>query len=203
MTDAADVRAILRSRSEPQAFAEIFERHHDSIRRYLVRRLGDPGNDLAAEVFVRAYSARARFDPSQGTVRPWLFGIAANLIRRHRRDERRRLASLARIPAEPRHDRDPASQPVAAGDRGLLFATLLRLSRGDRETLLLYAWGELSYAEIAAALDVPVGTVRSRIARARSRLQRELSAGTGQEPDANPDPPAINGDRHERLAERA
>jgi RNA polymerase sigma-70 factor (ECF subfamily) len=190
VSDAADERAVVGSVTDPAAFAEVFERHHEAVRRYLVRRLGGAGDDLAAEVFVRAYAARSRFDPERGAVRPWLFGFAANVVRHHRRDERRRLASLARMPpAAEADDSDLAATAATAADRAVLVGALLRLSRTDRETLLLYVWGGLTYAEVATALGVPVGTVRSRISRARSRIRRELSKPGREEAEATSDPP--------------
>jgi RNA polymerase sigma factor (sigma-70 family) len=168
----SDAAAIRRSRDEPEAFVAVYERHHAAVHNYLRRRLGtDAADDLAAETFVRAFRARARYRPQSESARPWLLGIAANLIGDRRRDEARALRALQRtasrgvaedLPAEPLDPR--------------LVEALRRLSRQDREALLLYAWGELTYAEIAEALGIPVGTVRSRIHHARSRLTADRRA---------------------------
>jgi RNA polymerase sigma factor (sigma-70 family) len=111
-------------------------------------------------------------------VRPWLYGIATNLLRRHVRVEERRCRSLARAAAADR-------PPTAGGEaedrldaqalRRPLAAALATLNRGDRDVLLLTAWADLTYAEIATVLDIPIGTVRSRLNRAR-RLTREWLA---------------------------
>jgi RNA polymerase sigma-70 factor (ECF subfamily) len=145
----------------------LFELHFDSVYGFLARRVGpDAGRDLAAETFVQALAGRRRFDPRRGEPRAWLFGIAHNLLRHHYRDEERRLAALAR--AEPARD-------DAAADEPRLAAALAALSVEERDALLLYAWADLSYDEIAAALAVSVGTVRSRLHRARARLREALT----------------------------
>jgi len=81
-----------------ESFEELFELHFDAIYGYLARRVGpDLARDLASETFTRAFAGRGRYDPRQGEVRPWLFGIASNLLRRHYRDEERRLRAFARL----------------------------------------------------------------------------------------------------------
>ncbi len=185
-----DAEAILHARTEPSAFRVIFERHYATIHRYLNRRLGAPtADDLASETFAIAFNRRASYDPSVPHARPWLYGIAANLIRHHRRSERRRLFALARS-AEHTFSEDQieaADERIAAQERAPLLARAMAVLRpGDREVLLLFAWEELSYAQIALALSIPEGTVRSRLNRARRKV-RELLAGIGQQgDDANP-----------------
>lgn len=164
LTDAEALRQSLR---EPARFAVLYERHVTPVHRYLRRRVGDgAAEDLTAEVFVRAFRGRARYGVQHDTALPWLLGIASNLIADHRRAERRRLATLERLcgSAQPPRERD------ATGLSPELVQALRRLPARDRDALLLVAWGELSYEETARALEVPVGTVRSRIARARQRL---------------------------------
>jgi RNA polymerase sigma-70 factor, ECF subfamily len=165
-----DYDAIASSLTRPEAFAAVFERHHAALHDYLRRRVGSSlAEDLAAEVFAQAFRVRDRYRPLTDDARPWLLGIAGKLVARHRRAEARALAALQREAAAARRQ-------VASSDAGeeasWLAAGLRRLSRRDREALLLMAWGELSYAEIACALDIPVGTVRSRIHRARQELAR-------------------------------
>jgi RNA polymerase sigma factor (sigma-70 family) len=163
----SDAAAIRRSRDQPEAFVTVYERHHAAVHNYLRRRLGvDAADDLAAETFVRAFRVRARYRPQSETARPWLLGIAANLIGDRRRSEARALRAMLRVAAEPAGAGHAAGECVDPD----LIEGLRRLSHRDREALLLYAWGELSYAEIAEALGVPVGTVRSRIHHARSCL---------------------------------
>jgi RNA polymerase sigma factor (sigma-70 family) len=152
---------------ERAAFEELFEQQFDAVHGYLARRVGpDVGRDLAAETFVQAFANRRRFDPRRGQPRAWLFGIAHNLLRHHYRDERRRLQALSRL--EDARDGDPLQEPRLA-------AALAALSVEERDVLLLFAWAELSYDEIAESLAVPVGTVRSRLYRARLRLRDTLT----------------------------
>jgi RNA polymerase sigma factor (sigma-70 family) len=149
-----------------EAFEELFERQFDSVYGYLARRVGpEIARDLASETFTRAFAAWKRFDPERGQARPWLFGIANNLLRRHYRDEERRLRALARL--------DVHREPVSPEEPRLAEA-LAMLPREERDVLLLFAWAELAYAEIASVLDVPVGTVRSRLHRARAHVRVAL-----------------------------
>jgi RNA polymerase sigma factor (sigma-70 family) len=184
VTDAArvvgspsDANVIARARREPAAFAAIFDRHYDAIHGYLRRRLDAPiAEELAAETFARALRGLKRYDDARPDALPWLYGIAANLARRHRRTELRRLRAYARTGRDPLQD-EHADAPArldaaAAGPR--LAAALAELRADDRETLLLFAWAEVSYEEIARALDVPVGTVRSRLHRSRRTLRGHL-----------------------------
>ncbi|HEX6844151.1 MAG TPA: RNA polymerase sigma factor [Actinomycetota bacterium] len=177
-TDADLVRASL---SDPVAFEAVFDRHFVPVYGYCVRRIGaEAGEDVAALTFLRAFRARGRFRMETSDARPWLLGIAGNLIREHRRAERRHLRLLAKVGRQPVETvPDPS---ISTEARTQLAAALLRLSRADRESLLLHVWGGLSYEEIAAATGVPLGTVRSRIHRARRRV-RELLAVSGQYPD--------------------
>jgi RNA polymerase sigma factor (sigma-70 family) len=189
-----DAEAIEASRSDPPRFAVVFDRHFASLHRYLRRRVGkDLADELAAEAFARAFAGRNRYDTTtHPDARPWLFGIASNLLRRHARTERRRLVAYARTGVDPISSASEVEDAAgrldakAAGPR--IAAALATLGAGQREVLLLFAWAELSYEEIGRALRVPVGTVRSRLSRARSRM-RELLAGFGQgQGDGSPDP---------------
>ncbi|MFE9105569.1 RNA polymerase sigma factor [Actinomadura geliboluensis] len=176
--DDPDAEAIVRSRRDPAAFAEIFHRHFAAIHGYAARRLGaDAADDVAAETFLAAFRKRDRFDPERGTVRPWLFGIATRLIGSHRRAEGRRYRALARTPAEYAHDghEDLVTARVTAGGAGAeLAGALARLPRGDRDVLLLVALADLSYEEVGQALGLKTGTVASRLHRARRRLRESL-----------------------------
>jgi RNA polymerase sigma-70 factor (ECF subfamily) len=181
-TQATDGEVIAGSVDDPEAFVAIFERHFREIHRYLTRRVGgELADDLAAEAFAEAFRVRARYRPLTPDARPWLYGIAANLLYKHRRGEARRLRSLARTPAEAAHDdADGALDRVAAAALAPRVAAALRgLGARDREVLLLFAWAELGYAEIAAALAIPIGTVRSRLSRARAQVRRELGDDDG------------------------
>ncbi len=177
-TDADDAAVIQLSRHEPEYFTELFRRHAPYIQRYAVRRLGqDAADDIVAETFLLAFRQRDSYDRTRSDARPWLYGIATNLIGRHRRAEIRLYRALARTGADPVTESfteriDDRVSASTASRR--LAAALARLSEELRDTLLLVAWGDLSYDETAAALGVPIGTVRSRISRARSKLRRSL-----------------------------
>lgn len=166
----------------PPAFAEIYDRYADDVHRYLRRRLGsDVADDLTADTFVVAFRAWSRFDRTAGSARPWLFGIASNLAAKHRRSEVRGLRAYARTGVDPVASSwaDAADDRVSAQAMNRELATALsELSAGERDVLLLVAWAELSYAEVAAALQLPVGTVRSRLNRARRKVRTTLSPGT-------------------------
>lgn len=171
MDPITDREAFARSRTEPDAFLVVFERHYEAIARYLARRLpSDSAADLSSEVFAQAFASRERFDPEAGEPLAFLYGIAANLIRRQRRKEERMLRAYARAGAD-----GPAA---AAGveDNAAIAEVLLDLRPEEREVLLLHAWADLDYDQIAAALNIPVGTVRSRLSRGRERLRTRLAA---------------------------
>jgi RNA polymerase sigma-70 factor (ECF subfamily) len=179
----SDAQVIAASRSEPRAFATIFDRHFDAVHRYLARRVGaDLADDLAAEAFTEAFDFRARFDTARSDARPWLFGIATNLLRHHHRSEARRLRAYARVdrPSDT-HEAEGAIEARLDAQRAapMIATALAQLSTDERDVLLLYAWADLRYEEIAVALQIPIGTVRSRLNRARGRL-RELIGRSGQ-----------------------
>ncbi|MGY1916909.1 RNA polymerase sigma factor [Blastococcus sp. HT6-30] len=187
-----DAELIARSVDDPAEFAALFDRHAATVHRYLGRRVGELADDLLSEVFLVAFRRRAAYRPEHVEVRPWLLGIATNVVHGHRRTEQRRYRALARAAAEPeRHGEDPgdaADRLDAQALRGPLAAALAGLKPRDRDALLLLAWGQLGYEEIAAVLDVPVGTVRSRLHRARRQTRAALGdvsplAPTSEEED--------------------
>jgi RNA polymerase sigma factor (sigma-70 family) len=177
-TDADDAAVIQLSAHEPEYFSELFRRHAPYIQRYVVRRLGhDAADDIVAETFLLAFRQRDSYDQTRSDARPWLYGIATNLIGRHRRAEIRLYRALARTGADPVAESftDRIDDRVSASTASRrLAAALGRLSEELRDTLLLVAWGDLSYEETATALGIPLGTVRSRMSRARSALRRSL-----------------------------
>jgi RNA polymerase sigma factor (sigma-70 family) len=178
-TESTDEAVLAQSMSSPDRFGELYSRYFAEIYRYLAGRLGpDAADDLAAETFLVAFRRRNTFDTALGAVRPWLYGIATNLVARHHRGESRRYAALARLGADPAPDSEEeriAERLTAWQARRSLAAALVRLPEGDRDVLLLTALGGLSYAEVAFALSVPVGTVGSRLNRARRKLAAALS----------------------------
>jgi RNA polymerase sigma factor (sigma-70 family) len=127
--------------------------------------------DLASETFVVAFRRRRSYDLARNDARPWLFGIAVNLLRDHRRTEERRLRAYARVSADPRE----ASDELADRLDPAVSAALLHLCHEDRSLILLLAWADLTYEQIADALGVPVGTVRSRVSRIRTKLRAHLA----------------------------
>jgi RNA polymerase sigma-70 factor (ECF subfamily) len=169
-----DAEAIERSLGEPDQFRLVFERHHAGVWRYLRHRLGaDAADELGGETFVRAFAARARYRDDTGTALPWLLGIATNLAADHRRREGRRLQAYARCGQAPADelDVDGLIARLAALDEGpALAGALAALRPDDRETLLLSAVAGLTHTEVAEALDIPAGTVASRLNRARALL---------------------------------
>jgi len=176
--DLPDGEIIARSRSDPEWFASLFRRHAGPLGRYAARRLGpDAAEDIVAETFLTAFRRRDVYDVARLDAGPWLYGIAGNLIRRHHRDEVRRLRALARTSpdrlAEPSADLVDARVAAAAASRAVA-AALASLSREQRDVVLLVAWADLTYDQVAEALCVPEGTVRSRMNRARSRLRAAL-----------------------------
>jgi RNA polymerase sigma-70 factor (ECF subfamily) len=166
-----------RSVAEPELFTLVFDRYYRVVYGYLSRRVGRTvADDLAAETFVRAFERRAAYDPAAARALPWLLGIALNLLAHHRRSEARQLRALAAARGrEPSETVDETAEPLDADTRRRLVAGLERLDDYDREALLLYAWGELRYEEIAHVLRIPVGTVRSRLNRARRKLREALA----------------------------
>jgi RNA polymerase sigma-70 factor (ECF subfamily) len=176
----SDATAIAASLEAPHAFGAVFDRHHPRIHRYLARRLGtDLADELAAETFAVAFAKRRRYDPAFHDAGPWLFGIATRLAQRHWRREERELRAYARTgsdPAAPADEEGAAARADSAAAGPALAAALAALTRDERDVLLLYAWEDLGYAEIAAALSISPGTVKSRLHRARGRVRQSLAA---------------------------
>jgi RNA polymerase sigma factor (sigma-70 family) len=174
----SDFELLRGSVAMPAVFGGVFDRHARSVYRYVRRRVGDEfASDVTAEVFVRAFRDRGRFDGRGGSALPWLLGIATNVIRMHRRSEQRRWRAYARAA-----ERDGVGMPTdeiadrvdAEASKGVLSEALAALPFRQRDVLLLYAWADLSAAEIAVALSVPVGTVRSDLHRARRFITNRL-----------------------------
>lgn len=176
-----------RSRAgDADAFALLFERHAKTIYNYCFRRIGDwtAAEDMLSLVFLEAWRQRDK-DLPPGKVLPWLYGVATNVVRNRRRSERRFAAALARVPEAPAEPdfgdaADERLDDVRQTRRALEF--LSRLPRQQQDVFMLCDWFELSYEDAAVALDTPVGTVRSRLSRARQHL-RELNPGCGHEQD--------------------
>ncbi|MFJ9784505.1 RNA polymerase sigma factor [Amycolatopsis sp. NPDC101161] len=165
MTEAAPVTGI-------DQFTEVHDRHFAEIYRYVAGRLGaQVAEDVAAETFLVAFDRRRTFDPARGELRAWLFGIATNLVSRHRRKEARHYRALSRLDT-PRPQEGHENRVVVAGQLGKALA---RLTSGERDVLLLVALADLGYAEVAQALGISPGTVGSRLTRARKKLTPVLA----------------------------
>ena len=182
MGPPSDAEVIGHSLGEPEAFGLIYDRHAATLLRFLGRRVGAKvAEGLLGELFRIAFERRQTFDASRAGALPWLYGIGSNLLAKHRRGEARRLRANARMVA----GLEPASvrASAAALDARMLFPrvadAIATLPDDERQTLLLFAWEELPYQSVAEALDVPIGTVRSRLNRARSHL-RELIEPKGK-----------------------
>lgn len=174
--ELADGDVFERSVAVPELFTVIFDRHYRSVYGYLSRRVGRAiADDLAAETFIRAFERRSSYDPTAERALPWLLGIAINLLAHHHRSEGRQFKALAaagNLQAAWSDGERTEAPGVTSSER--LVAGLGQLDDYDREALLLYAWGELKYTEIAGVLGIPVGTVRSRLNRARRKLRLAL-----------------------------
>jgi RNA polymerase sigma-70 factor (ECF subfamily) len=180
---AADDAAVIEgSWREPERFAVLFDRHAPPIHRYLARRTDrQVADDLVAETFLAAFAKRDRYDLTHSDARPWLYGIATNLVGQHRRDQARQYRisqAAAADPEVPGHADRVAADVTAQATRPLLDTALAALAAGDRDVLLLIAYEQLTYREVSRALDIPVGTVQSRLHRARTKV-RQVLAGTG------------------------
>lgn len=173
-----DAAVIARSIGEPEQFAAIFDRHAPHIHRYLARRLGDDdADDALGETFLVAFRRRHRYDTSRRDARPWLYGIATNLVGQWHRDafrERRLRSVMPATPVDNGHAERVVAGVAAQAIRAALDRALAGLAPGDRDVLLLIAWEELSYEEVAAALSIRVGTVGSRLHRARRQVRGAL-----------------------------
>jgi RNA polymerase sigma factor (sigma-70 family) len=179
MERGSDAEVIAASITEPSAFGAIFDRHATTLFRYLVRRVGpDEADSLLGELFRVAFERRATFDVTRPAARPWLYGIASNLLIRHREREARRLEATARLRATtvpPGDETGEADERLdAARSWADVAAAVGALPQSERDVLLLFAWEGMPYDEIAAALEIPTGTVRSRLNRARRRLRGRI-----------------------------
>ena len=189
MEDPADNELWRRAaEGEPEAFGLLYERHARAIYNYVFRRCGDwsVAEDLTSVVFLEAYRRRREARIAEGKVLPWLYGVATNVVRNQRRSLRRHSDALKRLPPP-----DPelglaglaADRIDAERQMRRVLAALQQLPENDKDVLSLCLWSELSYEDAAAALGIPVGTVRSRLSRARARLA-ELARSSGHELEA-------------------
>jgi RNA polymerase sigma factor (sigma-70 family) len=187
--DASDHRLWqLVKADDANAFTELFERYANDVYNFCFRRTGSwsRAEDLVAAVFLEAWRKRTELDltSSDHRLRPWLIGVAHNKIRNESRGLRRLAVTVRRLTEREVPDfADDAVERLADEQRmAHLNQAVSGLPKEELDCLLLYAWGELAYEEIADVLGVPIGTVRSRLARARGRL-RELDPHSEHERD--------------------
>ncbi|MGI5170911.1 RNA polymerase sigma factor [Spirillospora sp. CA-253888] len=181
-TAPTDAELLIASVHDGDRFTLVYDRHYADVHRYVAGRLGpQAADDVVAEIFLAAFRGRAGFDPSRGSVRPWLFGIATNLIAQHRRTEIRHYRAIEQVVADRHpdgHDDRVAASVSAERLQPSLARALAGLSRKDRDVVLLKALAQLTHEEIADVLGVPYGTVGSRLSRARKKLRAALPAHT-------------------------
>jgi RNA polymerase sigma-70 factor (ECF subfamily) len=178
MAEELDRQTLARCRrGEAQAFRVLVERYQDRVYALCVALAGPDAEDVAQETFVRVHGALAGFDPDgEGRLSAWILTIARRLCAdRARRRQRRARLQLAMLPAEPAPAVDATLE--RAETAAALRAALAGLPEEQRAVLALQLWDELGYEEIAAVEGVPVGTVRSRLARAKQALKRALGLG--------------------------
>ncbi|TDD78940.1 RNA polymerase sigma factor [Actinomadura darangshiensis] len=172
-----DTELAARFRRDPELFTAVYDRYYRDVYRYAAGRLDvQAGEDVAAETFLTAFARRDRFDPERGGLRPWLFGIATNLVARHRRAEARHYRALAAAPAraDGGHENRVVASVAAERMKPELAAALTALSRGERDVVLLVALAQLTHEEVADALGISYGTVGSRLSRARKKLTKAI-----------------------------
>lgn len=185
-TNQGELRTRIRA-GDADAFRSLFDTYARSVYNHAYRLTGDwsTAEDIVSLTYLEAWRLRERLDAEGGSVRPWLLGLATNVARNTRRAARRHVDAIARLPrAEAERDfaDEVASRVDDQAQLALVRAALKRLRRPEREVIALCAWAGLDYASAAQALGVPVGTVRSRLSRARGKLAKELelAAGRGQ-----------------------
>lgn len=168
--------------SDPDALARLFDEHADRIYNFCFRRTASwaLAEDAMSSVFLEVWRIRDRATTHDGQVLPWLYGVATNVCRNATRGQRRWTALQARTP-RPESQRDHAEEVAGRVDderrMARLVAALRQLPERDQQVLTLVAWDGLTYEQAAAALEVPVGTVRSRLSRSRQRLTALLAEG--------------------------
>ncbi len=190
--DVSDDDLVEQLRSgDPESLAILFDEHADRIYNFCFRRTASwaLAEDAMSAVFLEVWRIRDRATTHDGAVLPWLYGVATNVCRNASRAHRRQLALVARLPdATPSLDHADGVAERVDDERRMarLVAAMRQLSPRDQQVLTLVAWDGLTYEQAAAALDVPVGTVRSRLSRSRQRLTEILAHSDSAQPDPSP-----------------
>jgi RNA polymerase sigma factor (sigma-70 family) len=171
-------------RGSSGALGELFDRYADRVYNYCFRRIGSwhQAEDLTSVTFLEVWKVRERAASYDGEALPWLYGVATNVCRNATRSQRRHLRAVDRLPAQDQPDHADDVADAIDGERRMaeVLGALAKLSERDRDVVALIAWSGLTYEQAAHALHVPVGTVRSRLARARQRLSLALSQPMSQ-----------------------
>ncbi len=170
--ERSDAEIIAASLEDASAFGQLFERHHESIFKYVARRTDrSTAGDIAADIFTTAFSLRHRYDITIPNARPWLYGIARNVLREHARRRGRASAAYVRFAVDAETtNRGPEAETEARMRVERLRDALTKLHRRDAEALLLFAVEGMEYSEIADLLGLKLGTVKSSINRARRKI---------------------------------
>ncbi len=166
------------SASDPEAFGEIFRRHARSVFSICYWRTGDAtiAEDVTSVVFLEAWRRRDQVVLEQRSALPWLLGVANHTSRNASRSLRRYTNALRRLDGNRTLPSDEGVVDRLDAEISLRHVNdvIRDLSEQEREIVLLVFWSGLSYEATAVALDVPVGTVRSRVSRTRRKLQLRL-----------------------------
>ncbi|MFI6516256.1 RNA polymerase sigma factor [Spirillospora sp. NPDC050679] len=174
----ADAELAAAFARDPDTFTAVYDRYFRDVYLYAAGRLDvQAGEDVAAETFCVAFAKRDLFDPARGELRPWLFGIATNLVARHRRREARHYKALARSGITPdtgSHESRVVASVAAQRMQPSLAKALAALNPGERDVVTLVALAQLTHEEVAQALGISYGTVGSRLSRARKKLRAVL-----------------------------
>jgi len=164
------------------ALGELFDRYADRVYNYCFRRVGSwhQAEDLTSTTFLEVWRSRERAAAYDGTALPWLYGVATNVCRNATRSQRRQLRAVDRLPREVAADHAERVAEVVDSERRMaeLVDALAQLKDSERDVILLVTWSGLTYEQAASALGVPVGTVRSRLSRARQRLQLSMNGAS-------------------------
>jgi RNA polymerase sigma-70 factor (ECF subfamily) len=180
-------RARIRA-GDPDTFGSLFDDYARAVYNHAFRLTGDwsAAEDVLSLTFLEAWRLRETVELTGGSLRPWLLGIATNTARNIRRAARRHEAAVCRLPRDevfPDFAEDLIDRIDDAGQIALLQTALSRLRRAEREVVALCLWSGLDYVAAARALGIPVGTVRSRLSRARKKLRKfagaEVPPGSG------------------------
>lgn len=183
---ASDADIIRRSVADPKTFEAIFDRHFDAVHRFAVGRVGlQEAADVVSETFARAFDRRIRFRPDRPSALPWLFGIAVNVCKERSRRASRGARATSRMAGHVERqaetfESDLTERVDAERLRPELIAALQALSDDEYALLMLAGEAELTYQQMADTLGIPIGTVRSRLARARRRVRAAIEPTRGR-----------------------